>query len=219
MLLYHYATIPFNILQTPRKQKTPTPEEILADEAKATKRFAIGLYMDHISFFLEPAPLHVLGELFAGHPEAIWIPGRVFYEHVIDTTKIGDFMFSVDATPSDLAVLYKFDKDFKNPTKEDFAKYFEDEYKRKWKLGEYGNGNKELEKIALPLVGTTEQAYRDAIPHFTPSNWRHYAAMVPHAKIYPSGGECILKSPARRVKVGRVNIEAHAINKPNSAHW
>lgn len=219
MLLYHYAPEPFNILKTPRKHKPPTPEEIILDETKATKRFAIGLYMDHISFFLEPAPLHVLGELYAGHEDAIWTPGRVMYEHVIDTAKIGDFKFSVDATPTDLKELYKFDKVFKNPTREDFAKYFEDESKRKWKLGEYGNGNTELEKIAKPLVGSTEQAYRDAIPHFTPSNWKHYAAMVPHAKIYPSNGMCKLITPARRVIVGKTTKDKKIIDVPITAIW
>ena len=219
MLLYHYATEKFDILETPRKHKPPTPYEIKIQEQKAAGRFAIGLYIDHISFFIEPAPLQILGKLYVGHAGAIWQPGRVFYEHVIDSKDIGDFKFSVDATPADLLELYAFDKKYKTPTPAQMHKYFEQEADRKWRTGEYGQNNIDFEKVAKKLVGTTEQAYLDAIPHFTESNWQHYAAMVPHAKIYPAQGYCKLYRPAQRVVVGAVSSESHTITIPTWAEW
>lgn len=219
MLLYHYATEKFDVLETPRRHKPLTPDEIKTHEEKAAKRFAVGLYIDHISFFIEPAPLQILGKLYMGHANAIWQPGRVFYEHVVDSKTIGDFKFSVDATPTDLIELYAFDKKYKSPTSAQMHQYFEQEAKRKWRAGEYGQNNDDFEKVAKKFVGTTEQAYFDAIPHFTESNWGHYAAMVVHAKIYPSQGYCKLYRPPQRVVVGAISSESHAIIMPTWANW
>lgn len=222
MLLYHYSSEPHKELITIRQQGIMSDEEIEQEEIKAANRYAIGSYIDHISFFVEPAPLHVLGQLYKGHPEAVWTPNRIMYEHVVETKDISHFKYAVVATVKDLEELDEFLLKYppeKNTPKEANAKYFHDESIRKWKTKEYGYDNKDFEKVARPYVGKTLQGFYDAVPTFGKNNWKHYAAYVPHVMIYPDTGVCELYKPAKQVKVGDVSTESIGVYVPPSASW
>lgn len=225
MLLYHYSNESHKQLYTIRHQNIMSDEEIEAEEQKAEYRYAIGSYIDHISFFVEPAPLHVLGQLYKGHPEAVWTPGRVMYEHVVETKDIGRFKYGVVATETDLKELDEFLIKYppeKDTPKEILREYFHKESIRKWKTKEYGYDNRDFESAAKPYVGKTLQGFYDAIPLFSKNNWKHYAAFVPHVMIYPESGMCKLHGIAKRVVVGNISTESFNNTQlyiPPSAKW
>lgn len=222
MLLYHYANEPYPELKTKLAQGVMTPAMILEEDKYSDFRHAAFPSYKAISLLPDPIPLDIMGALYAGHNHHIWIPGHTVYEHIVDSRKIPQFMYHISESPDDVKQMFNDWPD--NPTPEQKRAFFQARNARKWKTGENGEGNKELEKNFGKYVNGTRSAYLTAVPLFDDYNWKQYAPMVPHVQINPEGGIVKLVRPARKVKIGKANVAVSLesykdLHIPFSARW
>lgn len=199
-LLYHYAAEPYDELRTRRAQGTLTSTQVAAGKRHAEFRRDPAPYYDHISFFSRPLPLSTVGRLYRGKGNALWNPGQVLYEHVVDTNDLGDVPFKIVESPTDVAELDKWPGDDADP--EAKRRFFARRALRKLRSGEAGNTQQVLDK-ALGRIGALAPAYRAATRSFvSQEDWDRYATAVPHVQVYPRDGSVHLARPPRRVVVG-----------------
>lgn len=208
MKLYHYSKTPYTELRSKRAQGKVSQAEIKdAEEARAFRR-SVSLDIDEISFLPDPAPLEILGQLYANHNHHIWVPNATIYEHIVESRDLPDFIYHITETPGDIEQMNtEWDAMFvKGKSNAEIIRskqeYFANKTKRKNQTGENGSGNIALEKNMRKYVGKTKQAYLDAIPLFDDYNWKQYAPFVPHVQLDIEGGIAKLLRPARAVKVG-----------------
>jgi hypothetical protein len=216
MLLYHYANEPYTDLRTKQAQGKMTPEEIKEEDKYALFRHDASPSYAEISFLPDPIPLDIMGALYAGHDHHIWIPNHVVYEHIVESKDIPAFKYHISETPDDIKQMFSDWPD--NPSNAEKRKYFQEKNARKWRTGENGEGNLQLEKHFGKYVNGTRKAYLAAIPMFDESNWKQYAPMVPHVQINPEGGIVQLLRPARKVTIGPASTKS-PIAKPTTAQW
>ncbi len=202
MLLYHYAKAKYPELRTLRKQHTLSEDELAKSLAKQQARFAIGLYVDHLSFFMEPAPLDVIGELYAGRNHKVWIPGATLYEHIVESKTLGDFKYDITETPGDIAEMNADWPEDVDLTEAQMLAYFKKKAARKQRAGETGVGNTAFERAAKPYLQGIGLAYINASKTYDDYNWQQYAPSVPHVMIYPPSGVAHLIQKPRKVMVG-----------------
>lgn len=222
MLLYHYSNEPYTELKTKQAQGKITPEEMEQEDKYALFRHDVSPSYAEISFLPDPIPLDIIGALYAGHDHHIWIPDHEIYEHIVDSKELPPFKYHITETPDDVKQMFRDWPD--NPTPEQKRAYFQAKNARKWKTGENGEGNKELEKNFSKYVNGTRNAYLTAVPLFDDYNWKQYAPMVPHVQINPEGGIAKLLRPARKVKIGKANVAVSlesykGLHIPFSAKW
>ena len=216
MLLYHYSNKPYTELKTKLAQGIMTPAMILEEDKYSGFRHDIFPDYKAISLLPDPIPLDIMGALYAGHDHHIWVPGSTIYEHVVDSRKIPKFMYHISETPDDVKQMFSEWPD--NPSNAEKRAYFQSKSARKWRTGENGEGNVELEKNFGKYVNGTRAAYLAAIPLFEEHNWHQYAPMVPHVQLNPEGGVLPLIRPARKVTIGKATAPVPAI-KPIAAQW
>jgi hypothetical protein len=199
-LLYHYAAEPYDELRTRRAQGVLTSAQVSAGQRHAEFRKDPAPYYDHISFFSRPLPLATIGALYQGKGNALWNPGQVLYEHVVDSRDLGDVPFKVVETPADVAELDKWPGDDADPDAK--RRFFARRALRKLRSGETGDTQQVLDK-ALGRIGSLADAYRSATSSFSSAeDWKRYATAVPHVQVYPRDGAVHLARPPRRVVVG-----------------
>lgn len=204
MLLYHYSKELYRQLQTRRITEKLTDDQIQTIEAKARERSTLP-YIDHISFFIEPIPLDILGVLFSKHDHPVWFDGNQLYEYTIDSESLkGNFWFEIVETPFDIQFMDSNWLD--NMSDLQKREYFAKQKELKLQNGECGYGSSELEKAAIKFLGTTRRFYIDGIKHHDSASLKRYAARVPHIMLYPIGGIVAYKNPPRKVTVGKKNI-------------
>ena len=218
MLLYHYAKTPFKTLTTRRFRETLTDEQLKEGKEIAQWRKAPGPYYDHVSFFLEPVPLDIMGAVFADVKHDFWVPGSTIYQHTVESAKIGRFKYAIVETPGDIKMLSEWSDDWDMDPKWDDAKeaYFSKRSRLKKANGEIGQGNALFEQVATSFVGTTRAAYLNSMKG-DQNDRLLYAAGVPHVMLYPDHGELKLVSPAVKVKIGPANASLEGY--PISAQW
>ena len=218
MLLYHYSKNPLKTLTTRRFRETLTDEQLKEGWDSAVWRKAPGPYYDHISFFLEPAPLDILGAVFADVNHDFWIPGSTIYQHTVESSKIGRFKYAIVETPGDIELLSEWKDEWDMDPKWDAAKetYFFKRARIKKANGEVGQNNAAFEQVASSFVGTARQAYLSALNR-DQNDRLLYAAGVPHVMIYPAHGELKLTAPAIKVKIGPANASLEGY--PASSRW
>lgn len=223
MLLYHYAKEPYEQLKTKQQQGNLTLKEIEEGERIAAFRSDIGPYYNHISFFFEPAPLDILGTLFAKIHHDFWIPDSTIYEHVVESKTLGEFGWWITETAADIEQMYKdwpIDAVFTDAQKK---AYFHKRLLRKEKAHEVGYGNHDFEQAAKPYIGGMRKAYIEANKLYDDDSKMQYAAYVPHAMLYPESGIAELKHPAKAVKIGgrhaKYNLEEWQTHIPASMKW
>lgn len=216
MLLYHYSNEHYTDLRTKQAQGKLTPEEIKEEDKYALYRHDVSPSYTTISFLPDPAPLDILGALYAGHDHHIWIPNHVVYEHIVDSKDIPAFKYHITETPDDIKQMFNDWPD--NPTDAEKRKYFQEKNARKWKTGENGEGYQQLEKHFGKYINGTRKSYLAAIPLFDEYNWTQYAPFVPHVMISPEGGIIQLLKPARKVTIGPANAKVLG-SPPTIAKW
>ena len=181
MLLFHYSKTPYLFFKTLAMQRTITPEE----KAKALENESgsMGLYYDHISFFLERIPFDIIGGLFDGTGNDFWVTGRRVYEHIIDSGELGKFKYEIVETELDRQHRKSWPE---NGDADEEEMYFLERKGFRVKHGYVGKTNAAFEKAAKPLIGTTRAAYINAVANpYDASSLTKYAADVPHVMIYP----------------------------------
>jgi hypothetical protein len=214
MLLYHYSKAPLRSLTTRRHRGGLTEQELKEGYDWHVFRQEPAPYYDHISFFFEPAPLDILGTIFAGTGHDFWTADAYIYEHVVESSRIGNFKYFITETPEDIAVMDTW------PDDDDEAKkqaYFRRSARRRKALGHVGRNNAAFEQAATPFVGGIRRAYQEVRAKWIDDNRLQYAAFVPHVMLYPERGEIRLIRPAQRVQVGPVNASLEGY--PLSARW
>lgn len=207
MLIYHYAAKPFRTLLTLRQQGV---KENIADPSGPHP------YIDHISFFVDPVPVEIMGFLFSGMDHRVWRAGNTLYQHVVDTRRIGPFDYMLVETPLD----YRF-MDERWPadielSKTEREKYFADLYKEKRQQGLIGSGALELEKAASSFVGGTRTAFINRSRVNDESEMKRYATGVPHVLVYPRGGKVVTIATPEPVKIGNSRPHSGTENIPTS---
>lgn len=221
MLLYHYAKEPFETLRTRRHRGGVSVQELADEIAGAKFRHSPGSYYDHLSFFLEPAPLKILGAVFQDVPHDFWVAGATIYEHIVDSRQVGDFKYQIVETPLDLTYLNHWRDEWDMDPKWDGpkSKFFKDRAKAKLAVGEIGDGNVEFERVARKLMGRLPTEFIHAAKVYDRHDRLKYAAGVPHVMLYPEHGELTLTRPARQVKIGPANLRLGFESWMPSCEW
>lgn len=210
MLLYHYSNTPYTELKTKLAQGVMTPAAMAEEDQYVTFRNGAFPSYKAISLLPDPIPLDIMGELYTGRNHHIWIPDHEIYEHIVDSRRLPRFDYHISETPDDVKQMFRDWPD--NPTPAQKRAYFRARSKRKWRTGENGSGNADLERNFGTYVGGTRAAYIKATPLFDEGNWRQYAPMVPHVQINVDGGVMQLVRPARKVKIGGIKLK-HASSR------
>lgn len=98
MKLYHYNSERFGELLTRELQGKVTDEQRRDAAAAANFRGDPGPYTDHVSFFMEPAPLDILGSIFP-EDHHTWRAGNRLIEHVVETKDLDIYGWQIVETP------------------------------------------------------------------------------------------------------------------------
>jgi hypothetical protein len=198
--LYHYADKPYTVLKTPEKLSGLNREDRSANMRDMATQHDPAPYHQHISFFLEPVPLDVVGRVF-GSEHLFWYPGHQLYEHVVDLDRLPAFKYRLVETP--LALQMYYSTPWEQLTAEQVLAYFAKLAQQQKHHGEIGEGVVQFKAAASGIVGHTREAFQ-MLP--TRPNWDElqtkYAATVPHVLLYPHGGE-IKPTQVNAVKVER----------------
>jgi len=194
MKLYHYSKERHSTLLTKRAASGDrNPSKF--DGFKET-------YNDHISFFFDPIPSKTVGRLF-GKEHAVWFPGNVLYEYVIDTNQFeNDIFYHVVESAKKTAYLDEFSitHDWVEDNPATLALWKKEILERSIKWGEIGKSLAGLNHQIKLHLGTTEAAYLNAFKRDDWEDGKHrYASNVPHLMIYPRRGEVIYEKISRLV--------------------
>lgn len=197
MNIYHYSKNFLPILLTKRKQGYLTDKEIRDADENARRFKEEGSYIDHISFFFDPIPSKLLGEIF-GPPHEVWVKGTELFEFVVDADTLDkDILYRVVESFKKTELLDKFSEehnwveDNKNTLKIWIELY--NKKSKEWK--ELGTSKKDLLDQIKLNKGKTELGYKRAFnrPDFEDGKML-YAANVPHLMVYPKTGEIRFES-------------------------
>lgn len=178
-------------LLTKAKQTPPTLEEKKKAEKEMIERDRPGFYFDHISFFLEPYPVHMAGKVY-GKDHHTWFPGSKLFEHVVESDDISDFVYEIVEYP-ERTELYLNDK----ISNEVYFKKIEELRKELKLVGKKEDFNMAAERY----IGEVEKNIQrlPSVPAF--KNFKHlYAGLVVHCMIYPKSGTIKILS-SKEVKV------------------
>lgn len=177
--LYHYANQPHALLQT-LKRRGIKPTFIRSE----SKEEVPGEYGEHISFFVDPVPVVVMGRVY-GKDHPVWYPGSRLYEHRVSLSELGKFSYHFVETPE--KVLMLFDDQIGD------AEYWRRLNRINAEKAYIGNSLNQFTRVYDSFKGTTESRILRAptYPHWERSRLK-YAACVPHVMIYPAKGELMV---------------------------
>lgn len=203
MYLYHYSSAKYKSLLTLNGQKKQVKESDGVGED----------YANHISFFFEPPPLEILGELYKGKHK-FWFNGNEIYEYKIQLESLTDFKYKVVEYPEKTEIYYDTSID-----DEEFDKLLK-EFEKKFNYT--GDSVEELKKVLKRLKGTTKK-YFELLP--TRSNFeeliKKYAPTVPHLMIYPKSQEIHYES-VRKIIIKpskKISITKESFSLPIYTKW
>lgn len=187
MLLYHYSSEFFRTLKTRRASGIATPEQIAKAVKMAETYHLAGAYVDHISFFFDPIPSRLLGEIF-GTDHKAWAKGNELFEYSVDVrTFPNKVLYTVVETPEDIRLLDAVEWQDNETFRKD---YLLAEADRKVLSGETGFTLKALKLQMAKYQGHTAEYYAK---NRNCDDWEDirnmYAARVPHLMFYPPKGE------------------------------
>ncbi len=204
MILYHYSKGLYPELLTKAESGSMTPIQIkLARQESRRKGYFDLPYCDHISFFMEPIPSQLLGELFKDHP--VWFKGNSLYEYLVDVSKLPleiPYRVVESARKTELLDKFTLENNWVEKDPELLEKWLllKDTKTREW--GETGNRRSELVKQIVANQGIIEDAYRSSVQRYDfEDNKTKYAANVPHLMLYPPTGR-ITPSKIRALTIG-----------------
>jgi len=102
MKLYHYAKDLYPILKNRLKSGAADDKEIEEQMAWNKEIGGPGIYNAHISFFIDPLPLVLLGKIFDERHHT-WFNGNELYEYIVDVDSL-DKNIVYDIVESPMAV-------------------------------------------------------------------------------------------------------------------
>lgn len=191
MKLYHYSQDFWPELKTRRVSGIASNDEIRKADQSAVQKESHGSYIDHISFFFDPIPAKLLGELFGSEHRA-WFKGNELYEYVIDVDSLeAAIPYHVVESLRRTEFMDRFVEEH-NWVEDDpvLLKRYLGELKRlevKW--GEFDKGLNHLKAQIKLNEGQTAENYLAASKREDFADGKHrYASNVPHLMLYPSGG-------------------------------
>lgn len=171
--LYHYAEEKYDQLKTKEAQKQ-TNEDRRDDPD----------YDKHLSFFFEPVPLDIIGDIFKGTTNDFWINGNKIWQYEISIDRLPEFRYEIVESPLHTYLFY--DEKYLDMPEKEWDKMHDEKRKA---AGEFGNNKDELVKAASPMIGVSRELYKKMPSR---DNWDEiqdlYAATVPHVMLYPKGG-------------------------------
>lgn len=174
--LYHYSKLKFDAIKTREAQG-------ISDKRTQTVR---DNYNQTMSFYLEPAPLDILGTIFKHGYNDFWYTGNHIYEYEILIKDMPEFSYEI--VESKLKYRIWNDPKYDHYTDEQWRELLQ----KKLRLaGEIGDTKAEFVKIASKLMGELRDDYiaLDTNPWFTKyNNQTKYAAYCTHVMIVPEGG-------------------------------
>jgi hypothetical protein len=185
MYIYHYSSDKYSELRSLRKQSGRSKKEL--DQIDKDFSFNENKYTNNISFFIEPIPYDIIGDLF-NNKHNVWKNGNVLYEYMIDVNTLEkNIYYSLVESPEDIKTLdLNYDKDM---TDKEFDIYIKNKLDAKYARGETGIGRANLIKQIKLYLGTTRQLFIDARKRYDAELTKtKYAANVPHLMLYPSSG-------------------------------
>lgn len=187
MKLYHYSKDKRNILLSLNAAGLAKPEHQATWLAYTSKLGGPGSYADSISFFFDPVPLKLLGEIFEGKND-FWKTGNKIYEHECSSLDLPpDFTYFVAESPEDIKTL---DESIWEDSDAFVVTYLKAMYKRKRSTKEIGTSVSDLEKQAAKYAGKTRHYYEAASKRADfEENAVKYASCVPHLMLYSSLGK------------------------------
>lgn len=209
MKLYHYSSVFYEELLTRRYSNKATIEEIKESEKFAIEANNPFAYVDHISFFFDPAPVKILGSLFGKYHD-VWYNGNELYQYVVDTADIDLLAYNIVESPKAVKLLNstiwidndKFLFDYKRKL---------NKLKKDWK--EIGYNKEDLNKQINLYKGKTLYYYllAKARQDFEKNKFK-YAANVPHVMLSPIAGKINYESFSK-VKVESQHFSDNSSNK------
>jgi len=213
--LYHYSKEHYPQLLTLEQQKVLDPK--VRQDAQDAARFRGDLfpYYQHVSFFLDPVPLDLVGEMFPKDHQA-WVNGNELWQYSVDPTTMSIKGWVLTEAPLQnflLDVLPWFDN-----------RTYKRGYFKMLKLGRVltqseGSDLSGLVKCIDRYKGRTRAAYeklKDS-KDFEELKYK-YAATVPHLMIYTDSP--LTYQHAEQVTVGHTaSLEARGVVEPPSAIW
>ena len=201
MRLYHYANEPLPVLKTREVQGTVTNEMRASALEEMELHQTPGPYYAHISFFVDPLDLITIADIFKGHNHSVWQAGNTVYEHIVESSELGNFDYLWTETAIDKQFM---DDRWRGDALSDaeVSRYFSDLAEAKRKAGLIGKGNLNFERVSEQFLGETMGAYQEASKLNNGRNWQQYAANVPHVMIYPPKGLARLLEKPRKEVIG-----------------
>lgn len=179
MKLFHYAKQSFSELRTLERQR-PLSEKERKEASDVIISGKPGFYFQHISFFIEPVPLDLLGSIF-GNSHHTWYPGSELFQYTVESSKLGSFKYEVVESPEKTELYYDDDL-----TTDAYVKAHRELLVR---LNYVGDSNAKLIAATRHLMGTTRAAFQQLPKR---PNWsdikNKYAPTVAHVMVYPASG-------------------------------
>lgn len=221
MEIYHYSKRLYKVLLTAEKSGTITGKDLKEEAEWAKEHHRPESYARHISFFIDPVPLDIIGKLFKGEND-FWFDENEVYEYVVETSFLDDnILFSLVESPTDVEDL---DNTRWIDTPEFKKEYIRTNEAEKRKSGETGNGIVNLDKQIIKYKGKTREFFIKASKRSDfKDNVLKYAASVPHLMLYPKSGAIKILS-VNKVKIGSenrrpINMATESIGSPTWAQW
>ena len=190
--VYHYASQQYDVLKTRKAQGLQEPTEMGSGSSQTNREIRPGVYTEHVSFFVEPIPLEIMGHIY-GKDHPVWHSGSELFEHKVDMGKVKSFMYHFVETPEKIAMLFDDGIDDKE--------YYKRLDKVNAEKGYVGSGLSEFSHPYKQFQGQTKRHIlrADSFPRWQESRLK-YAACVPHVMVYPKGGLIPVES-SRKVTV------------------
>jgi hypothetical protein len=200
--LYHYSDKRFAELQTLLAQRALTKKEIVEYDRKMKREYGFGEYYKHISFFIDPVPTMLVGNLFPKNHK-IWYIGNEMYEYCVRISKLEEnIKYALVESPDDVAIRDETpDEVYFNEVQN---RLFDKKHlQRKIASGEYGFGLDNLKHQIQKYKGKISSNFLKASKRKDFNEFSMlYAASVPHLMLYPSTGVIEIDSIAK-ITIGK----------------
>lgn len=220
--LYHYSSLPLDVLKTKRLSGL-SKEEIISAENKSKSLGLEAPYIDHISFFFDPIPSKLLPTIFnQGH--GFWFKGNKIYEHVIDPNQFeDDVLYRVVESRRKTEFMDNFVLEHNWITDDPvlLKKYLKELTLLQTRWKELGRSKRDLINQIRLNKGGLDAAFRSArLREDFSENSAKYAANVPHLMLYPKAGTAVV-SEINSLTIGDDARKKFVLVKPEvpSSTW
>ena len=188
MYIYHYSKKDFDIIKSLRKQNSLTKKELDNIDKKYFAKYIPGRYSYSISFFIEPIPTDIIGDLF-DNKHKVWYNGNELYEYKVLVESIEKNIYYIFLESPEV-IKYRYSLDTDSMTDDEFEIYLDKLNDILHNNNDVGIGRDNLEKqIKKYLVITRNQFIKARKLPDAKDTFNLYAANVTHLMLFPSNGE------------------------------